>query len=67
VYLIEDADARVGGAGRLVLLRERVEGRVFGIQQTSEGVLMAYLKCLLSVLPSLKSLTALGRPCNVPK
>jgi hypothetical protein len=32
VYLVEEVDARVGEAGRLVLLGERVEGRVFGVR-----------------------------------
>ena len=38
VYLVEEGNARVGQAGRLVLLRERVEGRIFGARETIEGV-----------------------------
>ena len=32
VYLAEEVDARVGKAGRFVLLRKRVEGRLFGVR-----------------------------------
>jgi hypothetical protein len=32
VYLAQEVDARVGEADRLVLLGERVEGRVFGVR-----------------------------------
>ena len=56
VYLVEEVDARVGEAGRLVLLGVRVEGRVFGKRETTEGVLKSCLRCLLSVPLLLKSL-----------
>jgi hypothetical protein len=32
VYLAEEVDARIGEAGRFVLLRKRVEGRLFGVR-----------------------------------
>ena len=66
VYLVEEVDARVGEAGRLVLLGVRVEGRVFGKRETTEGVLKSCLRCLLSVPLLLESLMALGQSCNVP-
>jgi hypothetical protein len=65
VYIVQDVDARVGEADRLVLLRVGVEGRVFSVRETTEGVFESYLRCLLSA-PLLDSLTALGRPRNVP-
>jgi hypothetical protein len=40
--LIEQRDARVGEACRLVLLYVRVEGRIFSVQETAEGVLELY-------------------------
>ena len=39
VCLVKEVDARVGKAGRLVLLRVRVEGRVNSVRQPSERVL----------------------------
>jgi hypothetical protein len=39
VYLVKEADARVGETGRLVLLRVRVEGRVLGVRQLAECIL----------------------------
>jgi hypothetical protein len=66
VNLIEEGDARVGEAGRLVLLRERVEGRVFCARETTEGVVESCLRCLLSAPLLLDSLTALGRSRDVP-
>jgi hypothetical protein len=54
VYLVEEVDARVGEAGRLVLLGVRVKGRVFGVRETAEGVLKSCLRCLLSVTLSPK-------------
>jgi hypothetical protein len=39
VYLVEEADARVAEADRLVLLRVRVEGRVPGVRQLVEWIL----------------------------
>jgi hypothetical protein len=65
VYLVEEGDARVGQAGRLVLLRERVEGRVFGAWETSEGVVGSCLRGLLSAPLLLDSLTA-RRPSDRP-
>jgi len=39
VYLVEEANARVGEADRLVLLGVRVKGCVFGVRETTEGIL----------------------------
>lgn len=39
VYLVEESDAGVGEAGRIVLLGERVEGRVGSARQLAERVL----------------------------
>jgi hypothetical protein len=64
VYLIGESDTRVGEAGRLVLLRERVEGRVFGARETTEGVVESCLRCLLSISLLLHSLAA---PRAVPR
>jgi hypothetical protein len=66
VYLVEEGDARVGQAGRLVLLRERVEGRIFGARETIEGVVGSCLRGLLSAPLLLDGLTALGPSRNVP-
>jgi hypothetical protein len=66
VYLVEESDARIGEAGRLVLLRERVEGRIFGARETSEGVVGSCLSGLLSAPLLLDSLTALGPSHDVP-
>ena len=66
VYLVEEGDARVGQAGRLVLLRERVEGRIFGARETIEGVVRSCLRGLLSVPLLADGLTAVGRSRNVP-
>jgi hypothetical protein len=66
VYLVEEGDARVGQAGRLVLLRERVEGRIFGARETIEGVVEPCLRGLLSAPLLLDSLTALGPSHDVP-
>jgi hypothetical protein len=67
VYLVEEGDARVGQAGRLVLLRERVEGRIFGARETIEGVVEPCSWGLFSApLLLLDSLTALGPSHDVP-
>ena len=42
VYLIEQSDARVWEACRLVLRRVRVKGRIFSAQETTESVLKLY-------------------------
>ena len=66
VYLVEEVDARVRQADRLMLLRERVEGRIFGARETSEGVVVSYLRGLLSAPLLLNSSTALGPSHDVP-
>jgi hypothetical protein len=49
VYLFEESDARIREAGKLVLLRKQVEGRVFGARETTEGVVESCLRCLLKL------------------
>lgn len=72
MYLVEEVNARFGKAGRLVLLRERVERRIFGARETTEGVVESCLRYLLSVLLLLllllllDSLTALGWSRDIP-
>jgi hypothetical protein len=67
MYLVEEGNARFGEACRLVPLRERVEGRVFGARETTEGVVESCLRCLLSVpLLLLDSLMARRRSRDVP-
>jgi hypothetical protein len=66
VYLIEESDARVGEADRLVLLCERVKSHIFGVREATDFIVESCSKCLLSAPLLFDSMTALGRSRDVP-
>jgi hypothetical protein len=63
---VQESDAGIRKAGRLVLLRKRVEGRIFSARETIEGVVESCLSCPLSAPLLLDTLTALGPSHDVP-